>query len=183
MMMPPPPDMGGAPPGGGAPATDPNEAGPRGNVPEASNERREGLKYNAGFEGKVGNLDDLANMTRGWPEDMRRRATQIFANPDSVSVPQVVHEGAATISETETEEETSDPTTWELGHNQKADEQDGKSIILEGSNRLFVPAEPGKRYALIDPLAEPLDELEETDEDLEGKDEPIENKSEDAKSA
>jgi hypothetical protein len=49
-MPPPPPGLGSgpgtAPPGGGAPAATPTAPGPAGNVPQVSNERRPGLKYN-----------------------------------------------------------------------------------------------------------------------------------------
>lgn len=161
MMMPPPPDMGGGPPGGGPPATDPMEPGPRGNVPEASNERREGLKYNASVSGPIDDLEKLAKLTKDWPENMRKRAAEIFVNPDSV--PLVVERSttAATIDDIE---ETEDPMTWDLKKNQKVEQQGNESVILEGSDRVFVPVEAGKRYSLIDPLAEDLDLEEETEE-------------------
>jgi hypothetical protein len=162
MMMPPPPEDAGAPPGGGPPATDPMEAGPRGNVPEASNERRQGLKYNASVNGPVDSLEKLAELTSGWSESLRKRAVEIYANPDSI--PLAEHEAATVEDETE---EGSDPKTWALKKNQEvAQDEQGEPIILEGSNRTFVPAEKGKRYSLIDPLAAPLDEeIDEPDED------------------
>lgn len=50
VMPSPPPGLGAgpgsAPPGGGPPPASPMAAGPRGNVPEVSNERRPGLTYN-----------------------------------------------------------------------------------------------------------------------------------------
>jgi hypothetical protein len=50
VVPPPPPGLGGGPgtvpPGGGPPPTSPIPAGPRGTVPEISNERRPGLTYN-----------------------------------------------------------------------------------------------------------------------------------------
>jgi hypothetical protein len=49
-MPPPPPGLGAgpgtAPPGGGTPAATPTAPGPPGTVPQVSNERRPGLKYN-----------------------------------------------------------------------------------------------------------------------------------------
>lgn len=161
MVMPPPPADMGAPSGGGPPAIDPMEPGPRGNVPEASNERREGLKYNASVEGPIDSLDKLASLTADWPEEAKKRAVQIYASPDSAP-PTVEPTTSASIEDEETEETDSDPSTWDLKQGQKVEQHNGEPIILEGSERLFVPAEPGKRYALIDPLAEPLDE--ETDE-------------------
>jgi hypothetical protein len=48
VMPPAPPGLtgGGAPPGGGPPVAEATPGGPRGNVPEVSNERRPGLTYN-----------------------------------------------------------------------------------------------------------------------------------------
>lgn len=63
MVLPdPPPGLGeegdtGAPPGGGAPAAQANPGGPRGTVPEVSNERRQGLTYNASAD----DADSLTN--------------------------------------------------------------------------------------------------------------------------
>jgi len=54
-MPPPPPGLGSgpgtAPPGGGAPAASPMAPGPAGTVPQVSNERRPGLKYNTSNQG------------------------------------------------------------------------------------------------------------------------------------
>lgn len=169
MMMPPPPDLGPgpgtAPPGGGPPAIAPNEA-QRGTVPEASNERRPGLRYNAGVE--IANLDELAERTAGWPEDMRKRAVEIFWQNPTYDVELEVKEasdkleGSAEIAE--------DPETWELQPGQTvAKNEEGQDIIVEGHNRrLFIPVEATKRYSLIDPLATPLD----TGVEVEPKSEP-----------
>lgn len=146
MMMPPDPDAG-APPGGGPPATDPNSAGPRGTVPEASNERRPGLKYNA----KTASVDEFLGTVEEWPEEMRKRAAEIWDNPD------VILEAAAEEVEAPANVEDEEPSAWTLKAGQIMEEHNGETIILEGSSRLDVPVEGSKRYTLIDPLAEPLD--------------------------
>lgn len=168
MMPPPPPDLfGGAPPGGGPPAAQPTPAGPRGTVPEVSNERRPGLTYNASMSmdearealantmGAAITLDDLAKRTSGWPEDMRKRAVDIWngtADEITVGEPEEAFDRLAS--------ETDDPETWALKSNQRVEQVDGQSIIVEGANRLSLPVEAGKRYALIDPMADALEESE-----------------------
>jgi hypothetical protein len=158
MVMPPPPPglMGGAPPGGGPPPTAPNEAGPRGTVPEASNERRPGLSYNAS---QKMSWDEIIAASNDWPEEYRKRAIQIWAGAE----PQVaeVHEASATVS-SETED---DPTTWVLKTHQTLETSDGERFIMEGGKRaLSIPTEPHKRYALVDPLAPALEEEIDTDD-------------------
>src|ERR1039458_3837886 len=164
MVMPPPPPglMGpgsGAPPGGGPPPTAPNAPGPRGNVPEASNERRPGLSYNAAT-GHGLSLEELSAATTEWPEPWRKRAVQIWSGApvDKLEEEKV----AATLAEGEIE---TDPETWALGFHQKLEEDNGHKIIVEGRRRNpDPPVDPGKRYSLVDPLAPALkDTVENTD--------------------
>lgn len=179
MVMPPPPSgllgpgAGQAPPGGGPPPTAPNEAS-RGNVPEASNERRPGLTYNASVV-KVGeelDFEELSELVKDWPEPWRKRAAQIWSGApvtDALENPGESQVTAATLSPGEVE---NDPSTWTLRPYSKVEEKDGKPIIVEGGTRaLSIPVEEGKRYSLVDPLAtdlkEPIDTHETASEESE----------------
>lgn len=157
MMMPPPPADLGAPPGGGPPPTDAKEPGPRGNVPEASNERRPGLKYNAAV--KSSSVEEFLESVDDWPEDMRKRAAEIWPDPDMILEIRTAAEEPAKVADPE---DPDDPQTWTLTGNQEVVQQDGKDVILEGGNRFEVPAKEGRRYSLIDPLAEALEDGGET---------------------
>lgn len=162
MVMPPPPPgllgpgPGQAPPGGGPPPTGPMPPGPRGNVPEVSNERRPGLSYNAALEAAqahdVMSLEQLSQKTQEWPEDLRKRAAEIWHEVTGA-------EPNAKVAQVEGNSETENPDTWILGSNQQQIEEAGEPAILEGRKpRVTFQIAPEKRYSLIDPLAETKDE-------------------------
>lgn len=178
MMMPPaPPGLlgpgaGGAPPGGGPPPTAPTPPGPRGNVPEVSNERRPGLSYNASAMTHEAAMEALATkmppldlealdeLTDLWPSEYRKRAAAVWREinePEAEDLPEVY----ANVTD-----ETEDPTTWIVKSNQTIDEENGEPIIIEGkARRLSIPVEPKKRYSMIDPLADPLEKEQLEPED------------------
>jgi hypothetical protein len=159
MMPGPPPDLFGPTPGGGPPVVGPTPPGPRGNVPEVSNERRPGLTYNASRGGEVRDLDDLAERTKDLPEEWRLRAVALWTGAADEE-PEHVSKTSDTL-----ENETEDPDTWELKVGQRVEHEGDKTFIVEGSNRLSLPGPAGKRYSLIDPMAEGLEEEKPLAED------------------
>jgi hypothetical protein len=162
VMPPPPPDLfqQNAPPGGGTPPIGPNSP-QRGTVPEASNERRKGLQYNspirASVEGSLATDEELAEITKDWPEEQRKRAVVIRDQLElGAAVPTAFDEkpveAAASLDPSEDED---DPTTWKLKRNQKLEEHDGKQVIIasKAKRRVELPVPTGKKYSIIDPLA------------------------------
>jgi intein/homing endonuclease len=182
---------GSAPPGGGPPPTGPTEGGPAGNVPNISNERRPGLTYNtktaAGeltsepddwsmtdrITGELATDYELGNIAeeQGWSGTMKKRAKDIrdeirdygsftHTNPSLVTSSS---DGDGSIGD---DEQTDDPTTWKLAANQELIEEDGNQAILARSKKkkLNIPVEASKKYSIVDPLAEALDESDEGDE-------------------
>jgi hypothetical protein len=156
------PGPGGAPPGGGPPPTGGMQAGPPGNVPPVSNERRPGLSYNTPFKSSVAAVDELNDFTSAWPEDMRKRAMVIR---DAIEIgggyiPEAFE--FQKVSDTiEDEGESDNPETWQLKASQSLDDLEGQPIIMEAKRkRLEFPIETTKRYSVIDAFA-PLLEDEE----------------------
>ena len=135
IVMPPPPaglddgggdlgpgGQGGTPSGGGPPPTAPISPGPPGTVPDVSNERRPGLKYNT--------------------------------NVNEASADETSEEEPAILEKLEEIED------FKLAFNQELVEDDeGKEIIRQKSSKpRVISPEPSKKYSLIDPYAEPIEE-------------------------
>lgn len=168
-MPPPPPGLlgpGGAgpdmAPGGGPPPAGPESGGPPGNVPDVSNERRQGLKYNT----HVASQEELEALISQWPEEWQHRAKMIQDavtisggyTPGSFEVES--HQSGDTLDSSETE----DSATWKLRKHQSVVEENGGTGILERhSKRVEVPVQPAKKYSLIDPLAPELTDTNGTD--------------------
>ena len=155
MVMPPPPPgllgpgSGAQPPGGGPPPTAPN-APMRGTVPEASNERRPGLTYNAAKAKVASSLNEMAGREVEWPAEWHERTAAVWQEITGEEL------GDAKVAANVTESsETEDPDTWILTSNQERIEEQGEPAILEGKKprMAFEFDEPHKRYSLIDPLA------------------------------
>lgn len=146
IVMPGPPDgigggPGSVPPGGGPPPASPVPPGPRGNVPEVSNERRPGLTYNTSLDERVAAwLEDL-------PED---EESDILGEEESVPQ-ELVLKSHQELREGETEN-VKEEGEWILEKRAK------KRYVVE------LPAE--KKYSIVDPEATPPtdDEEESTSE-------------------
>lgn len=178
MMMPPPPPgllgPGGAgpgmAPGGGPPPTSPESGGPPGNVPDVSNERRQGLKYNTHVEGSVATPQELDSLIAEWPEDMRKRAGVIR---DALAIggdftPEAFGPGTTQSSDIVTSNETDDPDTWVVKASQRVEDNNGQKIIVNAhTKRVEPPIEPSKKYSIIDPLATELSETNEPESESE----------------
>lgn len=164
MMPPPPPGLlgpgpGAQPPGGGAPPTAPNSP-QRGTVPEASNERRPGLTYNAAQERVAASLAQLAGREVEMPAIWQERTVAVWRELNDI--PEDGPQDAKVAAHVEESTETGDPDTWILTSNQQIVEEDGEPVILEGkkSRMAFEFKEPRKRYQLIDPLATPTEDAD-----------------------
>ncbi len=143
-----PAGLGGGPgtvaPGGGPPPASPTPGGPRGNVPEVSNERRPGLTYNTGAQ-----------------DDMRGRVLAHLA-----AIAELHDEDE---SDTLPEEE---PKELELKRNQELKEGATESVKEEGEwilekkakKRHVLELPPEKKYSIVDPEAPPLTDEEESSE-------------------
>jgi hypothetical protein len=164
IMMPPvPPGVGGpggAPMGGGPPAAQATPPGPRGSVPEVSNERRPGLTYNT----HVAGLEDLDPQAEDYEERVAELVQEQAWN--------IVLTGRQANTESATMQEDDAPATSEdefkLGRNQELIEHEGREAVLEArkakSRRIVAELPEGKRYSIVDPEAEPLDPEEDTSE-------------------
>jgi hypothetical protein len=218
VVMPPAPPGLGAPPGGGPPATQATPAGPRGNVPEVSNERRPGLTYNtplssvqsdfqapeqrnrrrihtavaspsafnkfAQSEGyaanygvpfedfaadqvdcaydynKLNELDesDLDDLTQMWPAhaaDYRHKVAQELA-----------WRFVSQLTETPEDDIVDDESEFTLARNQKlvGEGNDEKIIEKRAHKRIVTEYPENKKYSIVDPEAEPLDDSDDNEE-------------------
>lgn len=153
------PGPGTAPPGGGPPPMAPGgPAGGPGAAPQISNERRPGLTYNTAV-----NTIESPVTQEEWPEEMQNRAKVI---QDSIDKYGWFYESPETeepkISAILDSEDPNDPKTWILRANQKIAQHNGENVIVESNKkRLNLPIEAHKKYSIIDPLAEELDESTE----------------------
>lgn len=182
-IPPPPPGLfgpqgqgepGGAPPGGGAPPTAPKAPGPAGNVPDASNERRPGLKYNTSVKQqlageKLASAAEIEEALSEWPEEWRKRAVVIRDSIELTGgfIPGAIDEpDSRTASDTLVEDgENEDPKTWVLKSNQKIAQEDGQDVIVEkNKKRMNFPVEASKKYSIVDPYNEEtkVNETEDT---------------------
>lgn len=136
---------GAVPPGGGPPPASPIPAGPRGTVPEVSNERRQGLQYN----------------------------TSVSAMTDQELAEAVQKKLAALAKESESDilpEEESEPEDLKLKNFQELKQgstenvkEDGEWILERRAKKRHVVELPEdkSKYSIVDPEAPPLEDDEE----------------------
>jgi hypothetical protein len=155
------PGPGTAPPGGGAPPMAPG--GPAGggtNAPQISNERRPGLTYN------TASVNDIYSPIpqENWPKEMQDRAIVIKESIDKYGwFYEEPEDEEPKLSAILNNEDPDDPETWILKANQKIAKHNGENIIIEShKKRLNLPIEAHKKYSLIDPLSETLENLDES---------------------
>jgi len=134
-----PPGLGGGPgtvaPGGGPPPASPVPAGPRGTVPEVSNERRPGLTYNTSASEKEAANDLQDDEASDTLSEQEEDEFELKRN-------QELHEGAT--------DNVKEKGEWILEKRAK--------------KRHVVDLPPEKKYSLVDPEAKPLPDEEESSE-------------------
>jgi hypothetical protein len=213
IVMPgPPPGLGGGPgtvpPGGGPPPASPLPPGPRGTVPEVSNERRPGLTYNPTasvrtarvqsstldhfmiekeadgdgmlgvpfedfvvdrWDGDLKDIDEeaLEALYSEWPRHAARYQARVAQ--------EIMAYSAWLQSQEEPDTLHQEPKRLKLARNQEliedrkpnsADEDFEGEWILESKStkRAVVQLPPEKKYAVVDPEADPLPDEEEPSE-------------------
>jgi hypothetical protein len=215
MPSPPPglgPGPGTVPPGGGPPPAGAIPPGPRGTVPEVSNERRPGLTYNtrtarvgpktgsewASFLGEhddlgvpfwdfvadhneqdrdYGELDDLPRdeierLYSEWPQHATTYQAAVATEIASKLAELQEQAETDTLEKDDSAEEPEKP--FVLARNQELkrgkrpdrDEDDGEEWILErkAKKRIVVELPPEKKYSIVDPEAEPLEDVKDLSE-------------------
>jgi hypothetical protein len=165
VMPDPPPDLGSgpgtAPPGGGAPPTSPIEGGPAGNVPEVSNERRPGLDYGSSVTSSAPTLETIIAVYKE-----RARLAKLMLADEEAEVD--TNDESAIVDEElelkDNQELREGSNKWKFHGRTVTAEQS----ILEVPKKRKVSFETEKKYSIVDPLAEIIDEeLEDTDESKE----------------
>jgi hypothetical protein len=213
MPSPPPglgPGPGTVPPGGGPPPIGGIPPGPRGTVPEVSNERRPGLTYNTRtrvahskesalgeFLAEHDNLgipfqdfladhnesdkdySELSELTRAEIEGLYDKWPQYASHYQGAVAQEIAarvaelqaEEEDDTLEEDESVEEADAPLELKrnqelkTGKTEKGTGEEGEWIIeRKAKKRVVLELPPEKKYSIVDPEAEPLDDEEESSE-------------------
>lgn len=186
VMPPPPAGIGGGPgtvpPGGGAPPTSPTQGGPAGNVPQVSNERRPGLKYNThtakDVEWAAPFMDDeeiddkmanrLAQVYDEYPDTVKKFIQKVASDnsveSDNPSDPAIL------LGEVDDFTLTDSQQLVKNAGDDQLENFTGEEYIFEASKSktpVKIATPEAKRYSIIDPLYTPPEEKDEQESESE----------------